>query len=99
MAVHHVKSWPEFFQPILAGTRRHELRKNDRDYQINDLLILHEWIPGSGSYTGRTAEAVITSMTSAEFPCAVSENGLTEGYCIFTVKITGHAEQPVTSLL
>lgn len=54
MAVHYLKTWPSYFQAIKAGDKPFEVRRNDRDYQPGDTLILQEWDPrkGGGVYTG-----------------------------------------------
>ena len=38
-----------------------EFRKNDRNYEYGDTLILHEWV--QDVYTGRKVEARITDVT------------------------------------
>lgn len=43
--VHHVKIWPENFEPVRLRIKTFEVRKNDRNYQFGDLLCLHEWDP------------------------------------------------------
>jgi hypothetical protein len=50
--IHHVKSWPQYFKPIKAGFRTHELRRNDRDYNVGDLMVLEEFDPATKGYTG-----------------------------------------------
>ena len=58
MTVHLLKSWPEFFEPVLQGHKRFELRRNDRDFQEGDHLVLREYEPGdhpdgaTARYTG-----------------------------------------------
>ena len=84
---HELKSWPRFFRPIVAGERTHELRRNDRDFRIGDRLRLREYDPDSETYTGSSCEAVITAMTSHELPCAVSDQGLHEDFCILSVRV------------
>ena len=62
MTIHELKCWPEFFEPIVSGVKTAELRYNDRNYRVGDVLILREWDPptartverGGGNYTGRT---------------------------------------------
>jgi hypothetical protein len=84
--VHDVKSWPKFFEPIIAGTRTHELRQNDRDYAIGDILRLSEFDPETDTYTGRIHYVEVTSITSDEVPCAVSGGGLSTGYAILSIR-------------
>ena len=43
--VHHLKSWPEFFIPVLEEIKNFEVRKNDRDFQVGDKVILQEYYP------------------------------------------------------
>lgn len=50
---HELKTWPEYFQAVWDGIKPFDLRKNDRDYKIGDLLLLKEWSPQTESYTGR----------------------------------------------
>ncbi len=87
MATHELKSWPRFFQAIAAGERLHELRFNDRNFTVGDRVILHEYDPDRGSYTGNTCSGEITSITSAAIDCAVSSEALHPGYCIFSFKL------------
>jgi len=53
MNTHSVKSWPEFFGPVISNVKTFELRRADRDYQVGDRLHLREWEPQTESYTGR----------------------------------------------
>jgi ribosomal protein S17 len=48
------KVWPEYFQLILNGTKKFELRLADFDIKEGDLLILEEYDPETKTYTGRT---------------------------------------------
>jgi hypothetical protein len=42
---HELKCQPADFRAVLAGTKTHEARLNDRHYQVGDLLVLREWVP------------------------------------------------------
>jgi hypothetical protein len=53
VAVHDLKTWPDFFQAIVDGVKTFEIRKNDRDYKVGDTLNLMEYAPGPDEYTGR----------------------------------------------
>jgi len=86
MKMHVVKSWPKFFDAILTGSRTHELRRNDRSYHVGDFLELHEFDPVSSLYSGRVCRVQVTSITSAEEQCAVSEEALHKDFCILSVQ-------------
>src|SRR4051794_39155317 len=52
MATHELKSWPGQFQAMWTGLKRAEFRRDDRSYQVGDLLELREWDPSRRQYTG-----------------------------------------------
>ena len=39
---HELKTDPEVFDAVIAGTKTFEIRKNDRDYQVGDELLLRQ---------------------------------------------------------
>ena len=86
---HKVKSWPALFEATLSGAKTHELRRtNDRDYQVGDTLLLQEFDPQTQQYTGREVTVSITYITSAIFPCALSDTSLNPDYCILSITKT-----------
>lgn len=58
--VHDLKLWTDHFGAVLAGTKPFELRRNDRGYQVGDVLWLREWNAKSETYTGRECEKLVT---------------------------------------
>jgi hypothetical protein len=60
MATHQLKTWSHYFEEVLSEAKTHEFRKNDRNFQVGDLLILEEWDPKTEKYTGRAVGAKIT---------------------------------------
>ncbi len=50
------KIWPEFFEKILSGEKKFELRLADWQCQPGDILVLREWNPKTKEYTGRIIE-------------------------------------------
>jgi Domain of unknown function (DUF3850) len=75
---HGLKCWPEYFNPILWGTKTFEIRKNDRSFHVGDELLLKEWDPKTQLYTGREILCAVPYLTSA---------WLLEGYVVMAIKI------------
>ena len=48
------KAWPEWFEAVLSGQKKYDLRLDDFEIQPGDTLILEEWDPQTKSYTGRS---------------------------------------------
>ncbi len=69
--VHAVKIYPEYYEAVKSGSKPFEIRKNDRDYKVGDILALNEFSPdgaGNGKYTGRAIIAKISYvLTNSEF--------------------------------
>lgn len=60
---HELKVWPEFYGPAHDGVKPFEIRKNDRDYRIGDILVLREFDPATACYTGNSLRRVVTYVT------------------------------------
>lgn len=56
---HELKIWPSFFNAVLDGTKTFELRHDDRDYKVRDILVLKEWTDVQ-KYTGREIKKVVS---------------------------------------
>ncbi|NBK09762.1 DUF3850 domain-containing protein [Enterococcus asini] len=59
--IHELKILPEYFEAVVSGRKRFEIRKNDRGFKVGDNIILREWI--DGDYTGDSYYGVITYLT------------------------------------
>ena len=77
---HEIKILPEYFNPTAAGRKPFELRKNDRDYRVNDTLTMNEW--NGTEYTGRKINCYVTYVLTG------SEFGIAEGFCALGTRIT-----------
>lgn len=76
MKKHEIKILPQYFQPVIAGVKTFELRKDDRDYQVGDLVKMREW--DGNAYTGGK---IVVDIKYILRDCP--EYGLMDGYCIF----------------
>jgi hypothetical protein len=63
----------------LDDLKRYEVRKNDRDFQIGDELLLKEW-EQLGYYTGREIVVIVTYITRA------GQFGIPEGLCVLGIR-------------
>jgi hypothetical protein len=85
---HRLKCWPEFFAAVIAGKKTHDLRRaDDRDFRMGDTLLLEEFNPRTRRYTGQNTRVRITYITSADSPCALSEDALHPDFCILSIAL------------
>lgn len=45
MKTHILKTWPEFFQPMMDGIKPFDVRLNDREYKVGDRTRQREFVP------------------------------------------------------
>ena len=57
---HELKTWPIYYDAIASGTKRFEIRKDDRPFRVGDTLLLREWEPRSETYTRRRCAVRVT---------------------------------------
>ena len=73
---HHIKCETRFFQDVESGEKKFEIRKNDRDYQVGDMIYLQEVVAG-----------VLTGRELAGFEIRYifygGKYGIPEDYCVF----------------
>lgn len=75
---HHLKINREFFDPVLKGIKTFEIRFNNRNFQVGDLILLNEWDSSSEVYTGRKVRGQIMYITDYEQK---------EDYVVFSFKL------------
>ena len=76
MKINELKIQPKYFTEVLYKRKNFELRKDDRNYQVGDLITLREY--ENGTYTGREIKNLPINFILRDCP----EYGLKEGYCI-----------------
>lgn len=77
--IHHLKAYPEYFQPVKRGEKTFEIRKDDRNFAAGDTLHLYEWNPDTKEYTeDELIRDVPYILRGAPF--------LPEGYCCMSLK-------------
>lgn len=81
MKRHYLKTINPYFTDILNDLKTFEVRKNDRDFKVGDVLHLQEFVPPS-TYTGREIRANIIYMLNDAQYCK-------EGYVVLGIDIYG----------
>ena len=59
MVEHKLKIKSEHYINVINGTKTAEIRYNDRNYQVDDILILNE-IDSLGNFTGNKCSVIVT---------------------------------------
>lgn len=76
VVIHELKIAPEYFEAVAKGAKQFELRKDDRNFQVGDFVMLKEY--DNGAYTGRWLGYLLISYVLRDCP----QYGLQDGYCI-----------------
>lgn len=72
---HQLKTETEYYQAIEKKLKKFEVRKNDRDFQVGDMVTLKETV--NGTYTGR--EILPMEITYILYG---GKFGIEDGYCV-----------------
>jgi len=88
MKQHRLKTHPQYFERILSGDKTFEVRKNDRDFQVGDEIILEEWYPESESYSGDWALVRVTYLLQG------GQFGIEDDYIVMSIRILSTGADP-----
>lgn len=58
--IHELKLAPRYFDAVADGSKPFEVRFNDRNYKVGDVLLLKEYVEEQGHYTGRKLSRLVT---------------------------------------
>ena len=70
--VHELRILPKWFEDVACQKKTFEIRKNDRDYNVGDTLILKEWY--KGRFTGREIKRTVSYIYYGDGVYGLSEN-------------------------
>lgn len=79
-----LKILPQYFEEVIKGNKRAELRFNDRDFKVGDIYELEEY--DGKTYTGRSVTVRITHILEGF-------EGLIKGWCMFSFITIGEAKE------
>jgi hypothetical protein len=84
--------WPEPFAALWSGHKTFEIRKNDRNFEVGDTLVLLLWDPETETYRPGIVMAEINYILSGGF-------GLEPGYVCMSLtniqKILRHHDKKI----
>ena len=73
------KILPEYYHAVYSGEKTFEIRKDEDDIQVDDVVFLLEY--DGKEYTGYVIKARVTYVLRN-----CPEYGLMDGYCVFGIK-------------
>lgn len=76
--IHNLKILPEYFTAVACGAKTFEVRKDDRPFDVGDVLKLQEY--DGEIYTGRALDVIATYILRDTCYCK-------EGFCIIGIRI------------
>lgn len=79
MPIHRLKTEQQQFLKHLCGLKPYEIRLNDRNYQVGDILILQEYIASLDYYTGQYIECIVSDVFD-------NARYLNAGYVLLVIK-------------
>lgn len=79
MAVHYLKIKEEYYRDVMIGLKTFELRKNDRNFQVGDILMLIK-LDDKGNETDQIIKKKVKYVLK---DC--SQYGLKDGYAILGI--------------
>lgn len=82
MKVHYLKTIQPYFEEIWMCRKTFELRKNDRGFEVGDVVVLMEYERAKNQYSGNQIIGVITYILDKY------HDALNEPYVIFSFKET-----------
>ena len=70
MVIHKLKLSADYYDDSASGVKTFEIRKNDRNFKVGDIIELREWLwsalEGKGAHTGNVHWKIITYILEDE---------------------------------
>ncbi len=91
--VHKLKCWPVYFEAIGDGRKTFDVRKNDRNFQVGDLLHLDEYDPERDKMLGRWIICKVESvMRGGNF-------GIAADHCVMGIRLPANHQWPIEEVI
>lgn len=80
MKIHELKIIPKYYQDVKNKIKTFECRFNDRDFKVNDLIILNEYDLSNEKFTGNSLTVKIIYILD-DFV------GLKDGFVVLSIEL------------
>jgi hypothetical protein len=80
ITIHRLKTWVGYFEEVKAGTKKFEVRVDDRAYEVGDQLLLRDWDPEKKKYTGEELLVKVTYILDGGM------FGVEKGYVVMSIE-------------
>ena len=77
--IHELKTLPIYFEEVIEGRKSFEVRKNDRNFKVGDMLALNEYDAEKKEYTGNSCLVYVDYILKDENYCK-------NGFVIMAIK-------------
>ena len=77
--IHELKTLPIYFEEVIDGRKLFEVRKNDRNFKVGDMLALNEYDDDKKEYTGNSCLVYVDYILKDENYCK-------NGFVIMSIK-------------
>lgn len=82
--IHKLKIETQYFKQVISGEKTFEIRFNDRNYAVGDLLFLREYFSETGRFSGSVAFVSVTSICD-------DIRFVKPGYVVMSIKVFSKA--------
>lgn len=76
---HELKVWIDYYEDIENGKRKFDVRYNDRDFKVGDILHLREYNNIENYYTGREVSKIVDYI-STDTTFGLKDNWIVMGF-------------------
>lgn len=80
--VHKVKCWPNYYDAIVAGDKRFDVRRDDRGYQKGDIVCLQKYDPKTCRFVGSRATMPYSIEKEIKYILTGGQFGIEPGYVV-----------------
>jgi ASC-1-like (ASCH) protein len=75
---HELKCWAEYFDAVKSGEKAFEFRKDDRNFSVGDVLVLHKFDPGTRKFMGEVLTRKVSYIARGSL--------IPEGFCVMSIE-------------